>query len=166
MPALLLIVAFIVVPLAELAVIIEVGRAIGVIPMLAILFADSILGGVLLRSQGRAAWRRFNEAARAGRVPHREALDGALVIFGAALLLTPGFLTDVAGLLLLIPPTRAVARRIVTGLIARRMFVGIVGLGRRERRSPPGARRRYDVEGTATEADGRPADASPGRLER
>jgi UPF0716 protein FxsA len=178
MPALLLIVLFIVVPLAELAVIIEVGEAIGLLPTIAILLADSILGGILMRAQGRVAWRRFNEAMQAGRVPHREALDGGLVIFGGALLLTPGFLTDVLGLLLLIPPTRLVARRIVGRLIARRMLVGVVGMtgrragrsrGRSERgRSNPAARRRYDVEGTAVDADpnvDRPEPRTP-HLER
>jgi UPF0716 protein FxsA len=178
MPALVLILLFIVVPLAELAVIIEVGQAIGLLPTIAILLADSILGGILMRAQGRATWRRFNEAMRAGRVPHREALDGGLVIFGGALLLTPGFLTDVLGLLLLIPPTRLVARRIVARLIARRMLVGAAGLtGRRagrsrardERgRSSSGARRQYDVEGTAVEADpnGDRRDSRTPRLER
>lgn len=173
MPALLLIVLFILVPLAELAVLIEVGQVIGWLPTIGILLADSILGGVLLHKQGRAAWRRFNEAVRGGRVPHREALDGALVVFGGALLLTPGFLSDVLGILLLIPPTRLVARRIVGGLVTRRMLVGVVGLeaartghrgrtsgrwtagrdrgrGVRDRGTP---HREYDVEGTATETD-------------
>lgn len=184
MPALLLVIAFVIVPLAELAVIIQVGQAIGVLPTIAILLVDSILGAVLLRSQGRAAWRRFNETMRAGRVPHREALDGALVIFGGALLLTPGFLTDLLGLLLLIPPTRLAARRFVGALIARRVFAGVVGFGgrraarrdasgdpsagRRERGGEPGARRDYDVEGTATEAEanGHPGGVSRGRLDR
>ena len=182
-PALLLIVLFIVVPLAELAVIIQVGQAIGVLPTVAILLADSILGGILLRAQGIAAWRRFNETMRAGRVPHREALDGALVIFGGALLLTPGFITDVLGLLLLMPPTRLVARRFVGSLIARRAFVGVVGLGgraggpgdetgawrtRRRDRRESAARRGYDVEGTASEAEtnGHPGEASTRRLDR
>ena len=174
MPALLLIVLFIVVPLAELAVIIEVGQAIGLLPTIAILVADSILGGVLMRSQGRAAWQRFNDAMRAGRVPHREALDGALVIFGGALLLTPGFLTDVGGLLVLLPPTRAVARRVVGRLVVQRVFVGAAGLrgraasgrGGRGRGGPARAgRRAYDVEGTATDADP-PDEVGRRRLER
>ena len=102
-----LVLLFIVVPIAELAVIIQVGELIGVWWTIALLVADSILGAVLMRSQGRAAWRRFNEAVGVGRVPAREVLDGALVIFGGALLLTPGFITDILGLVLLIPPTRA-----------------------------------------------------------
>jgi UPF0716 protein FxsA len=167
--ALLLIVAFIVVPLVELAVIIEVGQALGVLPTIAILLVDSILGGFLMRAQGRAAWRRLRDAMQAGRVPHREALDGALVIFGGALLLTPGFITDVVGLLLLIPPTRAVARRIAAGIIARRMVVAVAdgpGFARGSGPDPSGPRRPYDVEGTASEANGRPADARRGRLRR
>jgi UPF0716 protein FxsA len=97
----LLILLFIVVPIAELYVIIQVGQEIGVLPTIAILIADSILGSMLLRSQGRGAWRRFNEALQEGRPPAREVLDGALIIFGGAFLLTPGFLTDVVGLFLL-----------------------------------------------------------------
>lgn len=184
MLALLLIVLFIVVPLAELAVIIQVGQVIGVLPTIVILLADSIVGGVLMRAQGRSTWRRFNEATRAGRVPHREAFDGALVIFGGALLLTPGFLTDVLGLLLLIPPTRLVARRVVGAMITRRMLVGVAGLGggravprrrwtggrgRRDgAREGRASRRHYDVEGTATEAEanGYRGDASTPRLDR
>jgi len=161
-PALLLIVAFIVVPLAELALIIEVGQALGLPATIAILLADSILGGLLMRAQGRAAWRRLREAMDAGRVPHRETLDGALVIFGGALLLTPGFITDVVGLLLLIPPTRAVARRIASAMIARRMVAGVVAGGRRARRGESSTgdhRRPYDVEGSASE----PGDGAPAR---
>ena len=88
-----LVLLFIVVPIIELFVIIQVGEAIGVLPTIALLVADSILGAMLMRSQGRVAWRRFNAALAEGRIPHREVLDGALVIFGGALLLTPGFIT-------------------------------------------------------------------------
>src|SRR5829696_6423398 len=106
-----LVLLFIAVPLAELAVIIQVGQAIGVWWTIGLLLADSILGSWLMRQQGRTAWRRFNEAMQAGRVPAREVLDGALVIFGGALLLTPGFITDIFGMALLLPPTRAFVRR-------------------------------------------------------
>src|SRR3954454_2667338 len=92
-----LIVLFIVVPIAELAVLIQIGELIGVWWTIALLVADAILGSLLARSQGRAVWRRFNEALRAGRAPAREVMDGALVVFGGALLLTPGFLSDILG---------------------------------------------------------------------
>jgi UPF0716 protein FxsA len=149
-----LVLLFIVVPIAELAVIIQVGQAIGVWWTIAILIADSILGSVLLRVQGRSAWRRFNVAVQNARVPAREVLDGALVITGGVLLLTPGFITDILGLLLLISPTRAVVRAVLVRRLERRMIVAAT----RARRQP------YDVDGTATdvEADGlqRPREPS------
>lgn len=163
MAILLLVAAFIVVPLAELYVIIQVGQAIGLLPTILVLLADSILGSLLLRSQGRSVWRRFSEAVQAGRIPHREALDGALVIFGGALLLTPGFLTDVVGLLLLIPPTRSWARRLVLVVLKRRVTVAVAD-GRSARREPA-SRRPFDVEGTATEASATGDGPAP-RLER
>jgi UPF0716 protein FxsA len=141
-----LVLLFIVVPIAEIAVIIQVGQEIGVPLTVALLVADSILGSVLMRSQGRAAWRRFNDATRAGRVPAREVLDGALVIFGGALLLTPGFLTDILGLILLIPPTRAVVRGMLAGRLARRMVASMTSTRVRPRRDD-------DVEGTAVDVD-------------
>jgi UPF0716 protein FxsA len=141
-----LVLLFILVPIAELAVIIQVGQEIGVLWTVAILVADSVLGSVLMRSQGRAAWRRFGEATQAGRVPAREVLDGALVIFGGALLLTPGFITDVFGLILLLPPTRAIVRRVLVRRLAHRMVISAT----RPRQRP---RRDGDIEGTAFDVD-------------
>jgi UPF0716 protein FxsA len=154
-PLFALILVFIVVPLAELYVILQVGDAIGVLPTIALLVADSLLGAYLLKNQGRAVWRRFNETMQAGRIPHRELVDGVLVIFGGAFLLTPGFLTDIIGVLLLLPPTRAVIRRFVQARLTSRAFVAVSG-GVRGRRPPPPPRGRpsdYDVEGTATDYD-------------
>jgi UPF0716 protein FxsA len=142
MPLLALLALFIVVPLAELYVILKVGDAIGAVPTIALLAADSVLGWMLLRTQGRSVWARFNETMAAGRVPHRELIDGVLVVFGGAFLITPGFLTDIVGFLLLIPPTRALVR----GLVARRLGRRIVG-GRSGRTRGDS----FDVEGTATE---------------
>ncbi|HKH16694.1 MAG TPA: FxsA family protein [Solirubrobacteraceae bacterium] len=149
----LLVVLFIAVPIAELAVIIQVGQAIGVWWTIAILVADSILGSLLMRSQGRAVWRRFNSTLQVGRAPAREVADGVLVIFGGALLLTPGFLTDVLGLLLLLPPTRAVIRRLFLRQAMRRITVTMTA-GTRAPRG--GARRDDDLEGTAVDVDPRP----------
>ena len=139
-----LVLLFIVVPIAELYVIIQVGEAIGVWWTIALLIADSVLGSVLMRAQGRAAWRRLNEAIRTGRAPAREVMDGALVVFGGALLLTPGFISDVLGLTLLLPPTRALVRR----TLARRLIERVTEPRRRDRGGPPA-----DVEGTAVEVD-------------
>ncbi len=89
-------------------------------------------------------------------MPHREVTDGVAVIFGGAFLITPGFLTDIVGLLLLLPPTRAVIVRLLGRRVARRMAsrVTVTGTGQ--------GRRDYDVEGTATE---QPTGDAP-RLER
>jgi UPF0716 protein FxsA len=143
-----LVLLFIAVPIAELAVIIQVGQAIGVWWTIALLLADSILGSWLMRHQGRTAWRRFNETIQAGRVPGREVVEGALVIFGGALLLTPGFITDILGLVLLVPPTRALVRRVLTRRLSHRVVV-----------TGPRTRADYDVEGTAVDVD-------PERIER
>ena len=154
LPALLLL--FIVVPIVELAVILQVGSLIGVWWTIALLVAGSILGSLLMRSQGRAGWRRFNEAIASGRPPAREVVDGVLVIFGGALLLTPGFVTDITGLLLLLPPTRAVLRRLLVRRFASRLVVtaaGGFGAGRVRRPVPGGG---FDVEGTATEVEYEP----------
>ena len=148
---LLLILLFIVVPIVEIYVIIQVGGAIGVLPTIALLVADSIIGSMLMRSQGRAAWRRFNEAIAAARIPGREVVDGALVIFGGALLLTPGFVTDILGAAFLLPPTRAVIRRGLVRRFAGRLIVAAPGSARRRPPRGPGA----DVDGTATEVDPR-----------
>jgi UPF0716 protein FxsA len=121
---LLLVLIFIVVPVAELYVIIKVGEAIGVLPTIALLLADALLGSFLLRHQGRAAWIRFNRALAENRLPHKEVFDGVLVIMGGALLLTPGFLTDILGLILLIPPTRALVRAMSARFVRRRLAMG------------------------------------------
>jgi UPF0716 protein FxsA len=149
----LIVLLFIVVPIAELAVIIQVGQAIGVLPTIAILIADSVLGSMLMRAQGRAAWRRFNAALEAGRVPAREVLDGVLVIFGGALLLTPGFLTDILGLLLLLPPTRAVVRRVLVRRFSDRMIASATRMRAPGPRGPARGGRPGDVEGTAVDID-------------
>ena len=103
-------------------------------PTILLLAADSLLGSVLLRTQGRSVWARFNDALAEGRMPHREVIDGVLVIFGGAFLITPGFLTDIFGIILLIPPTRAVVRRLAARRLGRRVRSG-VSTSRRARRA-------------------------------
>ena len=145
MPLWALALLFLIVPLAELYVILKVGDTIGIGWTVLLLVADSLLGSWLLRSQGRVVWRRFNEILAQGRVPHREVVDGVLVIFGGAFLITPGFLTDIVGVLLLLPPTRTIVRR----MLMRRMGRGAVAAGSRPRRD-------FDVDGSAREYDDEP----------
>src|SRR4051794_14929720 len=153
-----LIAIFVFVPIAELYVIFKIGDAIGWEWTLLFLVVDSLLGSWLMRSQGRAAWRRFQLAMQEGRVPHREVLDGVLVIFGGAFLITPGFLTDVIGVLCLLPPTRGLMRRLVVRGLGRRMGL-FVATGNAET---------WDVEGTAYEhPEGhRQTPHDPPRIER
>jgi UPF0716 protein FxsA len=142
-----LVLLFIVVPIAELYVIIKVGEAIGVLPTLAILLADAVLGSLLLRHQGRGAWRRFNAALAERRFPGREVADGLLIAVGGTLLLTPGFVTDIFGLILLVPPTRAIVRRLMRGYVGRRfLIVGAPGPAR-----PGTSTHQYDYDVTAEE---------------
>jgi UPF0716 protein FxsA len=119
---LLLLVAFVVVPIVEIWVIVQVGQAIGIVPTLVLLLADAVLGTWLFRREGRRAWVALREAIAAHRVPAKEVADGALVVVGGAFLLTPGFVTDVLGVLCLLPPTRAVLRRALTGLVRARLL--------------------------------------------
>ena len=122
----ILIALFIVVPIAELYVIIKIGELIGVWPTLALLLADALLGALLLRHQGRGAWRRFNAALSERRFPGREVADGLMIAVGATLLLTPGFITDIFGFILLVPPTRAIFRRLMQAYLGRRFVVTTV----------------------------------------
>jgi UPF0716 protein FxsA len=101
----------IVVPILEVLVFVEVGRAIGWVLATALLLGGSLLGVRLLRIQGRAAVERVSLAVSERRAPARAALDGALGFLGAVLLVIPGFLTDVLGALLLFPVTRSLGRR-------------------------------------------------------
>lgn len=154
MPLLALIALFLVVPFVELYVILEVvGPALGAPLTILLLAADSIIGALLFKSQGRSVWMRFNRTMAEGKVPHREVVDGVLVIFGGAFLITPGFVTDIAGILLLLPPTRAVIRRLLIRRLGRRLVVTA------PQRRP---QRGYDVEGSAREYE----DAPQPRLER
>ena len=115
-------IAFILVPLAELAVLIAVGDWIGLVPTLVLLLVVSVTGAWLAKREGLAAWRRFQLALADGRMPTVEVADGAMILLAGALLLTPGFLSDVIGVLLLLPPTRALARRVVPRLAERRLL--------------------------------------------
>jgi UPF0716 protein FxsA len=113
-------VLFILVPLVELALIIAVAKSIGVLATLLLLLVFSLSGAWLAKRAGLATWRRFQLATAEGRIPTREVADGAMVLAAGALLLVPGFLTDLLGLALLVPPVRALARRWVPAVARRR----------------------------------------------
>ena len=116
----LLAVAFVLVPLVELFIVIQVGQVIGAWWTVLLLVAVSLLGGYLTKREGSRAWAALRAALQARRMPARELADGALILVGGTLLLTPGFLTDVLGILLLLPPVRAGMRRGATRALRRR----------------------------------------------
>lgn len=106
----LLVLLLLVMPVVELAVIVQVAEEVGVLSTLVLLVVVSISGAWLLKQQGAATWRSLQATMQRGQMPTKEATDGALILLGGALLLTPGFVTDAVGLVLLIPPSRAVVK--------------------------------------------------------
>lgn len=113
----------------EVAVLILVGRVVGIGWTIVMLLATSVLGAWLVRREGRRTWRAVGEAVRSGEMPSRQMADAVLVWVGGALLLAPGFVTDVIGLLAVLPFTRPVARIGLDALIARRIIAVVPGAG-------------------------------------
>jgi UPF0716 protein FxsA len=135
----LLVALFIVVPLVEIYVIIQVGQAIGPWWTILLLIADSILGSWLIRHEGSRAWRALREALDSGRMPAKELADGALILIGGTLMLAPGFVTDAFGILMILPVTRPLFRRLLTNVVANRLVViGPGGPGTARRPGPGG----------------------------
>jgi UPF0716 protein FxsA len=115
-----LVVLFLLVPLAELYVIIQVGHAVGALNTIALLIIVGAVGGWLVKREGLRVWSRFQQQVQAGSVPSREIADGVMILFAGALLLSPGFLSDLVGIALLLPPVRSVVRAVVMRRAARR----------------------------------------------
>lgn len=133
-----LLVAFLVVPIVEIAVIIQVGQLIGVWPTVVLLVVESALGAWLVRREGRRAWANLRTVFDEGRSPDVALTDAALVLVGGTLLLTPGFVTDVVGFFFILPVTRPLARALVVRAVARRAArSGRVRLVRSRRVDPP-----------------------------
>jgi UPF0716 protein FxsA len=118
---LLLFIAFLVVPIAEIWLLIQVGQTIGGWQTVGLLVLAGMFGTWLIRREGRRTWLAVQEALAAGRIPDRELVDGALVVAGGTLLLTPGFLSDLLGVFFVLPVTRPIARRAVAWFFARRV---------------------------------------------
>ena len=102
-----LLLLFVTVPLVEFFLLVRIGSKIGFLPTILIIVVTGFIGAWLTRVQGRHALNRFREATAGGRLPHREVVDGIMILVAGAVLLTPGFLTDVAGFLLLVPGVRS-----------------------------------------------------------
>lgn len=131
-PWAVLAVLFVVVPLVELYILIQVGQVIGALWTILLLIAVSVLGSYLIKREGRRAWEALRVALESHKMPARELADGALILIGGTLLLTPGFLSDVVGLFFVLPFTRPVARRVLTQFVTRK-FLGAAGVRTRQR---------------------------------
>lgn len=119
-------IGFLLVPFAELYVIVQISHLLGLVPTLGLLIVISLVGAKLVKQQGWRAWRAIHQQLAAGRVPGTAVIDGFLILLAGALLLTPGFITDTVGLLLLLPPVRAAARAGGRVLLARRVEARVV----------------------------------------
>lgn len=111
-----LVLLFVTLPLLELALLVWIGEHVGILPTVVLVVGTGVLGATLARLQGLRTLQRFQQAMGAGRLPHREILEGILILIAAAVLLTPGLITDLTGFLLLVP---AVRRRVVRWLARR-----------------------------------------------
>ena len=118
-----LVALFIGVPFAEIYVLLQVGHAVGVVNTLALLILISVVGAWLAKREGLGVLRRMQRSIDSGRVPGTELVDGFLILMAGALMLTPGFLTDILAVLLLLPPVRAVVRRELRRRVARRIQI-------------------------------------------
>lgn len=113
--------ALLVVPIVEIYVIIQVGQVIGGWPTVALLIAESALGALLIKREGRRAWNALRTALQTGKMPGRELADAAIILVGGTLLLTPGFITDVIGFIFVLPFTRPLTRRGLSAFLSRRL---------------------------------------------
>ncbi|MFB0507359.1 MAG: FxsA family protein [Thermodesulfobacteriota bacterium] len=119
-----LILIFIVVPLIEILLLIEIGSRIGALNTILIIVVTGILGASMMRQQGFTIIRNIQRDLSQGRMPTGELINGALVLVGGIVLLTPGFFTDAVGFVLLIPATRALIRKKIELLIRRKIESG------------------------------------------
>lgn len=163
----LLIVGIIALPIAEVALLITVGRQIGLWPTLGILILEGVLGGWLAKREGGRAWSALSAALESGRMPSGELADAALVLVGGTLLMLPGFITDVFGLVFLLPFTRPLARRALGWLVARqvRRTLGVDPAMLRARMSPGQTIPGETIPGETIPGETIPGETIPGEPE-
>ena len=114
---------FLLIPIAELAVIIKVGSAFGIGNTIVVMLVMSVAGAWLVKREGLGVLRRVQQQVARGTVPTRELSDGFMILLAGALMLTPGFLTDIVALLLLLPPVRAVVRAALARRVRQRASI-------------------------------------------
>ena len=124
-PGWLLFVLLVVMPLVELFVLIRIGKVIGAGATVLLLLVAAVLGAWVVRREGARAWAAFNAALLAGRMPTRELADGVLVLVGGVLMMAPGVVSDVFGLLMVLPVTRGLVRPLLVALVAPRLAAAV-----------------------------------------
>lgn len=137
---LVLVVLFVALPIAELAVILQVADGLGIAETIVLLLVVSAVGGWLCKREGLGVLRRIRASLDRHELPTRDLADGGLILLAGALLVTPGFITDVLGILLLLPPTRALFRAVLLGALGRRARLATVVAGRVRTSWPDGRR--------------------------
>ncbi len=137
---------FLIVPVVDLALLVALGGRLGVVPTLALVVATAAAGSWLARREGASAWRRVQERLAGGGVPGPELIDGVIVLASGVLLVAPGFLTDAAGLLGLLPPSRAWLRRRLAARWARAVAEGRIHVAAPGRPFAPAAPAVEDAE--------------------
>jgi UPF0716 protein FxsA len=161
------------VPLLEILVLIRVGQAIGPWWTILLLIADSLIGAWLIKHEGARAFRALSEALSSGRMPARELADGILVLAGGLMMISPGFVLDILGMVLILPVTRPFGRRLLTRVVSSKLLAGgyvgpgspgfgqdgfgSVGDGRNEGRPRPGSQGPV-VEGEVVDPPDGPSD--------
>ncbi|MSO58713.1 MAG: FxsA family protein [Ilumatobacteraceae bacterium] len=120
---LLIFAVIIAVPLIEIYFVVKIGSVVGVVPTIALLFVISVFGSRVVKHQGLRVWRKFNEQVSSGNVPSRELVEGVCLLLAGALLIAPGFFTDLLGFLLLLPPVRLVVAKIIGARTANKAQV-------------------------------------------
>ncbi|MGR8935531.1 MAG: FxsA family protein [Gammaproteobacteria bacterium] len=116
----ILLLLFLAVPFVEIYILLQVGALLGALPTIFLVVLTAVLGAWLLRKQGFATWRRFQDSMARGEIPAYEIIEGPILLVGGALLLTPGFFTDILGFICLIPAMR---RKIAAAIIEKYLFV-------------------------------------------
>lgn len=147
---------FIVVPILELTLLIQIGQAVGLLPTLGLVVFTGIAGAALARMEGVRVFFQFQRELAEGRLPGQAIQDGIAVLLGAAFLLTPGILTDLTGLCLLFPPTRRWIQKRVRKRLEKQIAEGsihVVTMGPRGFRSWGGPGAAGESEGSATRLD-------------
>lgn len=115
-----LLILFITIPILEFAIFVMLGSKVGFPLTLLIIITTAVIGAYLSKSQGLRAIQRYQEAVASGKLPHREILEGLIILVAGILLMTPGFLTDTIGFLLLVPPVRDIVRQLISGSLSQR----------------------------------------------